>query len=431
MKLKWKAALFFLFLILCGCSVSSTRNYFVSKKLTLAVYGDSNIPIVTKFNEAQLQYHIEIDDYSKNGTVAKETALARINAELAAGKGPDIFYLWNLGMGSAIYGPRGYLEDLLPYLDADNKLSREDFVTSLMSASLIDGKLYGTIPAFSVFTMFGPESELSQEKISTFVDLAKLAKERGGASKLFNQTYTDMGFLFTVLQVASDEFIDFGSMTSDFDNENFRSLLEMCTEFNQNADEDGSPSVLNYCVIGSFMELQYYENYYGEKITFASCPGTIEPKNFFVNIMDQYGINANSKYKDGAWSFIRMLFSEEYQIDEYVDTGFPLFPSNENALNALAEQSMTTLYDHDEEGNEWEFTQRGEHDDFEYHAATQAQVDQIMDLISSASQASHYTATMQSIIMEEAQTYFSGNATLDQVIDKIQNRVDIYLAEQS
>ena len=91
---------------------------------------------------------------------------------------------------------------------------------------------------------------------------------------------------------------------------------------------------------------------------------------------------------------------------------------------------MSTLYDSDDDGNEWEMTQRGEQDDFAYHAATQEQVDQIMNLINSASQASNYTAMIQTIVMEEAQAYFAGDAAIDNTIERIQNRVDTYLAEQ-
>ena len=126
-----------------------------------------------------------------------------------------------------------------------------------------------------------------------------------------------------------------------------------------------------------------------------------------------------------------MLFTEEYQIDEYVKSSFPSFPSNVNALNALAEKAMSTMYAQDEEGNEWEFTQRGEQEGFEYHAATQEQVDQIMDLINCATQASNYTVMIQTIVMEEAQALFAGNASVDDTINKIQNRVGIYLSEQS
>lgn len=85
--------------------------------LTLASYSSNYIPIVDEFNTSQSEYYIEIVDYSKDNTISKENALKQINAELASGEGPDLFYLWKLGMNNAIYGPKGYLEDLLPYID--------------------------------------------------------------------------------------------------------------------------------------------------------------------------------------------------------------------------------------------------------------------------------------------------------------------------
>ena len=398
--------------------------------LTLASYGSNYIPVVSEFNESQSEYYIEIVDYSKDNTVSMENALKQINAELASGEGPDLLYLWKLRMNSAIYGPKGYLEDLLPYIDQDPELSREGFVESLMEGAKIDGKLYGTIPSFSIFTMFGPESQLSQYQLGTFSELLEVAQSHGGMSALLNQNYDATSFLYTIVQCASDEFIDFTTMTADFDNDNFRALLDLCLQFDDAARTGQEPGILNLYTINSFMEMQYYEALYGEPITFVGCPGATEASSYFIDVMDQYGINANSAHKEGAWRFIRLLFTEEYQVDEYVDSAFPSFPSNKKALQALAEKSMSTLYDSDEDGNEWEMTQRGEHDGFDYHAATQAQVDQVMELINGASKTSYYTSVILSIVQEEGAAFVAGDATADQTIEKIQNRVNTYLSEQ-
>lgn len=398
--------------------------------LTLATYGSSYIPIVNEFNNSQSEYYIEIVDYSKDDTITKENALTQINAELASGNGPDLFYLWKLGMNNAIYGSKGYLEDLLPYIDQDNELSQEDFVDSLIESAKVDGKLYGTVPSFSIFTMFGPKSVLEKYNLETFSDLSNVSQSYGGLSQLLNQDYDGTSLLSTIIQFASDEFIDFSSMTADFDNDNFRSLLDLCSQFDNTSSSSQEPGVLNLYTINSFVEVQYYESVYGEPITFVGCPGASESSSYFMDIIDQYGINANSMYKDGAWKFIRLLFTEKYQIDEYVNSAFPSFPSNKKALQALMDKSMTTLYEHDENGSEWEFTQRGANDGFIYHAATQAQVNQVMALINSASKASYYTPVILSIVEEEGAAYFAGDATVDQTIEKIQNRVNIYLSEQ-
>lgn len=218
--------------------------------LTLASYGSNYIPIVNKFNSSQSEYYIEIVDYSKDDTISKENALKQINAELASGEGPDLFYLWKLGMNNAIYGPKGYLEDLLLYIDQDPELSRENFVESLMEGAKIDGKLYGTNPSFSIFTMFGPESQLAQYQLGTFSDLLEVAQTHGGMSALLNQDYDATSFLYTIVQIASDEFIDFSTMTADFDNDNFRALLDLCLQFDDASSTREKPGILNGHVSG-------------------------------------------------------------------------------------------------------------------------------------------------------------------------------------
>lgn len=396
--------------------------------LTLASYGSRNLPAVKEFNLSQDKYQIELIDYSQDGALSRSDALASLNAELAKGKGPDLFYLWNMQMDVEVYGGKGYLEDLYPYIDNDPELNRSDFVQSLMKAYEIDGALYGTLPCFSVITMLGLKSELDKYSVWNFDAMTDLAASRGGVEKLLSTKFTKIDFLDTALTISTYDFVDLQAGTADFDSEYYRSVLKFCNELDENPDyseEAVNPGLTFYC-ISSFMETQYYEALYGGEIEFIGYPTTSGSGHCFTNLIDQFGLNRNSEYKDAAWQFLRILMTEDYQVNSSKGE----IPSNVNALQQLIEYSKSTSTYTDESGNEVENTNRGEQEGFEYHSATDAQIEQFMRLIDETDKISYAQYGLIDIVLEGAGDYFGGIKTLDEVVAITQQRASIYMAER-
>lgn len=400
--------------------------------LTLAVYQNNYLPIVEAFNESQSEYYIEIVDYSDDSTVSRHTALTRLNTELASGEGPDLFYLWNLQMDVEVYGPKGYLEDLYPYLEQDPDLSKDDLIPSFLNAYSVGDKLYGAVPGFGIISMFGPTSVLEQFNTWNFDALNQLAEECGGMQELFSTQQTGLSFLQSALTTSLSDFVDYQQATASFDGQEFAEVLKMCAQLegSPNGDETPQHPLLTYYVIQSFMELQYYEAFYGDSITFVGIPSETSSGNCFVNMMDQFAMNHNSKYKDGAWQFLRILFTESYQYDAYVNSGYTCFPTNQAAMERLIEKSMSTLTTIDENGQEVEVTARGNQTDFEYHAATESQVQQILDVIDHTDVVAHAVSEILTIAEEESSYYFRGEKSLEETQRIIQQRVTVYLGEQ-
>lgn len=393
--------------------------------LTLGTYGSSAYPEVSEFNSSQDEYIIEITDYSQGGLLSQEDAVIKLNADLAAGNGPDIIYLWKLRIDPKLYGRKGYLEDLYPYLDNDQDFDRDDFVQSLFEAYEVDGALYQTLPGFGVMSILAPKSVADSISEWTFEDLIDFATANGG-SAVFSNTFTANSFLSEIMQVAINEFVDFENYTANFDSDYFRRVLEFCNTLNQTGTHSVDNAILRFYCISNFMEIQYFEYLFGEEVGVIGYPSADGCVNYFNNVMDQYGINAASEHKDAAWQFIRTFFSEEYQ-----NTSLNmLIPSNLNSLHELIENSKSTIMMEDAEGNEVEFTQRGNFN-FEYHAATEEQVEQILKLIDSASVPARSNSTITSIVTEEAEAYFEGDKSIDETVALIQSRVSLYLSEQN
>jgi ABC-type glycerol-3-phosphate transport system substrate-binding protein len=415
-------------LLLSGCG-STDAVLDEPIQLTLGTYNGSYLSIVEEFNSTQSDYYIEIIDYSDGGTISREQAIKRLNAELATGDGPDLLYLWSLQMDVDIYGPKGYLENLLPYLEQDAELSVDDIVPSFLNTYAIDGALYGAAPGFSIISMYGPESVLSQFETWDFNALEQLGEACGGAQNLFSTEQSSLEFLQSSLMVALSDFVDFQSGTASFDSQEFADVLEFCAALDAPADETEQP-LLTYYVMNSFMELQYYEALYGDKIAFVGYPSETNSGNCFVNIMDQYGMRSNSEHKEGAWQFLRMLYSEEYQYEKCVSGGNICFPTNQAAMERLIERSESTLTQLDADGQEVEITARGNQADFTYHAATQEQVAQIMTVIENTDMISYMTSDILNIVVEEAGYYFDGLKDVAETQAIIQQRVALFLSER-
>lgn len=86
---------------------------------------------IVEFNKAHPDCRIEVRDYSEYNTGTDPSAgRARLQTELLAGNIPDL--LDNSGLPMGQYARRGYLEDLLPWLEGDPDLGREEAVRSFL-----------------------------------------------------------------------------------------------------------------------------------------------------------------------------------------------------------------------------------------------------------------------------------------------------------
>ena len=68
---------------------------------------------------------------------------------------------------------------------------------------------------------------------------------------------------------------------------------------------------------------------------------------------------------------------------------------------------------------------------YTYHQVTQEEVDMVLELMDVAKPASSSNDAIMSIINEEAEAYFKGQKSVDDVAGIIQSRVNVYVSENS
>lgn len=397
--------------------------------LTIGQYGGGYPFIASQFNVSQEEYAVEVIDYSQGGTITRENAIIRLNADLATGKGPDIIAFDNFEVTPVEYGKKGYLADLYSFLDTDPELGREDLLESVLSSFEINGALYWTVTSACPMTILSSRSVADSLTSWTFQDMMQLIREKDPGTPVFMENEDSRRMLSWLSITLVNEFVDFDSYTAYFDTDGFKSFLEICNSLSpierEDEDEIIKPlmSIEPFC---SFVEIQYYNWLYDNDpviLGFPSSGGT--GVSYLITEFDAYGINAASGHKDAAWQCVKYILSDEYH-------GMMYFPINRNNLQTRIDDEKKVKYKFDanfEETDEID-TDLGSVQGFPYHPATDEDVEQVMSILNSATAPGLRERTISAMIVEEAEYYFSGSKTVDEVASLLQSRVSLYLGEQ-
>ena len=253
-------------------------------------------------------------------------------------------------------------------------------------------------------------------------------------------------FLFSNL----NNFINWDTGECDFCSQEFKDILEFCnggilteqmtegdyealwTEIEKKMEEGNV--LLYFCGGGvTLNEIQWVRQKFGTDIKFIGLPEKDRQGSYF-RFTEPYGLYAGSDVKQEAGDFIKMVMSEEYQINvNHIHYG--ILPTRKDALEWKLQAQMAKTAFEDSYGNWIEpkepdvwYTSSGEERRME--VPSQADADLLWDLVNRTKKRVLSDADAESIIMEEAEAYFHGEKTLDKVANTIQKRMTTYVNEQ-
>lgn len=338
-----------------------------------------------------------------------------------------------MGIDYDILANAGALTDLYGFLDGDPECGREDLVSSVLRAYEKKGRLYALAPDFYVFTMWGAESVVKGRRGVTMGELMRILEENGGDVNSVYGFSADESVLRTLCALGMDEFICWEEGTCDFTGERFREVLKFAGEY-QGARFDSLYSAIRSGeVLMTLMNVSSVEDYrlwseiYGENIQYIGCP-TAEGTGSAVYMGEQLAISAKTEHSGEAWEFLRYFLLHGY---EHIGTGFPLVREQ---FEACMEKSQSEDTVQDDAGNSYRIPRRTffERDvvNIEIYKAEPGDVEAVREMIESATGKYGYINEIMTIIEEEAEGFFRGQRTLDEVTHNIQNRVQLYLNEQ-
>lgn len=396
---------------------------------------------VIQFNQSNSQYRITLKDYSIYNSPEDWTAgQTRLNNDIISGKMPDIMMFTDLN-SYRNYVSKGALADIGKLLAADPELGGLEYLQNVWDAYSVNGQLYAVIPSFNVQTMVAKKSLVGEPQSWTMADVeAVLATMPQGAAAFGDMTRD--GFIYNILSYGGKDFIDLETGECHFDSQEFIDMLEYAKTLPKESykeDEDydyfshenqyrENRSLMRELYISNIEDCKYQiKGYMGEEVSYVGFP-TSDSKGSCLGISGSaLMISANSQQQDEAWQFVRQFLTEEYQTSSELYSMLVL----KSAFLAKAAKATERSYWTDENGNKEYYddywTINGEQVVLE--PFTQEEVEEICQFIYGVNRTAYYNEEIRNIIIEDAEAFFSGQRSAQEVAGIIQSRAQVYINE--
>lgn len=376
--------------------------------------------MVDAYNQSSDEYCMEL--ITGDG-MDHEGFYLRLQAQIAAGKGPDILMVAN-DVRFIEYIEKGIVEDLKPYIQRD--LAEEDYVESSLYAYAWDDGIYAVESEFTLAMLVGSKEIVGDKESVSIAEMDAFMVEHPKL-QAFNEWCEPEGVLRECMAAVSP---------TDYE------TIKQCILF---AKKYGNGSVTGLpdrekAVVGENvlfelanlrgpLDLADYQEMYGDNLALLAYPGAEGVYHSSIG----YSINAASEEKEGAWDFLRFLLSEEYQSSLAETDGLPVLKSlYEERLSGYLKPRTTeiVLTDTGEKAtvvNPYHLPRTGQYID----VMTKEQTDTIRRMVEDSKVPAwdcDYGAL--NIIYEEAGAYFSGDKTIEEVMEVIRGRMEVYMAEK-
>ena len=363
--------------------------------LTLAISSADNFDdyvqrVLTQYNFENQGGKIAVQPFSD-----EELKLAVVSGDV-----PDLILFDNMQNWESIsldlLAKRSLLEDLTPYFDSDENLSLDSILPGVLTAMKSDSGIFSIPYGYQYRTIYCRNSYEVPENWS-LADLIETTKNLPDGVVIEETTQSD--FLNQVMQWCLNDFADERAGTCNFETKLFYDLLAVCKDkMPAGTSENTAPAdeyLCNYAFSAfGFDSLCKIIQQTGSGVTFAGFP---DANGGQFGFSPQIAMTTSNRNPSATWSFIRMLLMSD---------GINIY---EPILTSYFERDIQSLLS-------------------DY---PQEIVDKVSTMIMETNTASNYTSTIPQIVVEEASAYFAGDKTATEVASIIQNRVMIFLSEQS
>lgn len=393
---------------------------------------------ISTFNKTSDKYQIEVTSYVGDDWSNYDDCIKRLNNDLVAGKIPDIL-LVDSQLPFSSYVSKGLIADLDPIMEKDESFNRADYLENVFDAFSVGGKLYRVAPSFSIVTKSAKKSIVGDKDSWTMDDF--IAVHEANPDSNMQTEMTSSGFVDSMIVYNIGQYVNYETGECTFNTDSFKKALEYAKTLPAEIDSDALYQDDNYWTerensyrtgktilrdeyIYDFRAFkQDEEGYFGEPVSMVGVP-TDKGNGSMLQINTSLAIMEKAKNPDGAWEFIKTLLTDEAQ--ENVSD----FPVKISALNKMAEKAKERPY--------WDNNGTKEYYDdqvwignqsFTITPNTDADNERMMNFIKSVNTVYEYDTDLLKIIDEEVQAYFSGQKSVDEVADIIQNRASTYINE--
>lgn len=398
--------------------------------------------------DVYVKYEIGMDNSSG---VTKEDALKKLNTEIMAGKGPDVFLMDGLPVDS--YVQKGILADISPYL---TDLEQEGaLLQNVVDVYKKDDRIYMLPAQIKIMIMAGKQENISKiQDLKTLADEVEALREQYPEGSLFD-FYTESVVLRALMEndmpaiISEDGSVDEVRLTEFltqakriYQAEIAGIPQERLDEYRKNMSEipvdelkymiiasnNCFSMATGQCRIGigtigdfdwdlsSVVSLKNLNQNYGYAAYEGMIGNVFKPDTMVA-------VNAKSDQQEIAGELVQMLFSEE-TLSLPVTEGFAV---NKKALqekidsrNGKDGEVFGGMASSDDEGNYFEYDMRG---------ATQEEIDEVYHMLENAKIPNFGYDVIEDAIYELGADALNGSKSIEDTVGEIIKKVAIYLAE--
>lgn len=309
------------------------------------------------------------------------------------------------------------LTDLLPYLDSDTEISRDDFIPNALGGMLRSGKLYAVTPFVQIMTWGMREDHYPGKEVWDIDYATQMIGNRGDKQVFFWSIDQDL-MAKVLAKIATAEFIDFETPACRFDDGRFAQWMEFLRNIPWSDSYSESP-----CLYDVMFELRASTPWDEKRLLqtedYCLCgfPGAEGNGHYFARVGQNIrefmsdpsssvsmGIMATSQHKEAAWSFLRILLQHNN------GTGIPV-------LSARLDELLASLVTDEKV--------RG------YQSFTAEDAEKIRTLVYETDKTVREDQQLLELISSVIHDYLAGRYSAEEAASNLQKRASIYLAEQS
>ena len=389
-------------------------------QLTFALYNEQGFQgSVVSFNQTHKNSELTMKTFV---SVEQE---GQYNAYLASKDGPDIV---EVSGRQEDYISNGYLQDLTPFIEKSDKINWEDFIDRLPEDIVVGGKIYALPRTMSVTALACPADILEGKTSWTIDEYLDLLEQYPDAMswKGFTAEEVKDYILRCALSNGINGFINQEEERCFLDGEYLRSVLERIAaldvkttnkSFEARARE-GEVVFQELYLNNATMDLQKAEALSGRELVLIGFPvsGKIEGEKSSNHISYDYmvGLHSGTKHAEEAWEYVEAHFLSALKTNSFYFT-----PGRTAFEEKLGEHEGEDLLTVDEN---WEVVTGP--------PLTREQKEKVRNAYLEATVYRGEEFKLIGMIAEEAEPYFKGDKELDDVVEIILNRVQLYLDEK-
>ena len=369
---------------------------------------------VIRFNNTDPEYKIEVVPIIYHGEQERD----RLLIELATRSDLDLLdtsFLPDNALDS------GLLADMLPMIDADESISREDFIEPLLALMTQNGGLYEYTERFTLLTMTTHAELFPGRENWTVENIEELIRSHPEMDPLWHSYDRE---LITTLFIwaATAEFVDRDTATCSFDSPAFVHWLELLKALPDGGQYSEEAKLMNICYdLASNAGHQEKYMMKGEYVV-AGFPETAGTGSYFLKLGSspnawrgtmgtntRIGIMAASARQAGAWRFVRTLMEGSDLIG--LNDGIPVF-------KAAFERELAAEISDD-------FDER-----FQISYMTAENAEELRQQVYGTTRMVSTDEGLIRILRDELNRYYGGQYSAEEAAKTIQSRASIYVAEQ-